>query len=94
VVKLYQTSMSSYIMSLALSLNMPHLPYELASFLMVSFGNIILILLLFPTPICPWARQFFYCYVQRKPYRIGRMKTFVYPLFGKIIGEPVYLRYA
>jgi hypothetical protein len=35
----------------------------------------LLLLLLFPTPICPQARRSLYCYLRRKPYRKGRIKT-------------------
>ena len=33
--------------------------------------NNIILLLLFPTPICPWARRSFYCYYTKEtvPYR-------------------------
>jgi hypothetical protein len=45
----------------------------------VSFNYIINLInyisLLFPTPICPQARRSLYCYLQRKPYRKGRIKT-------------------
>ena len=32
-------------------------------------------IIIFPTPICPWACRSLYCYIQRKPYYIGRIKT-------------------